>query len=104
MNQTNRPMTFENLQSWQEARQMTREIYSLTRSDSNKKDFGWCVQIQRAGVSVMSNTAEGFERQHVQEKLQLHNIAHASTAKVRSLCYLTEDNLPPLATKAIQLR
>src|ERR1019366_7464404 len=59
---------------------------------------------QRAGVSAMSNLAEGFERHHVQEKLQFYNVAHASTAEVRSLTYVIEDNYPKLALDAVATR
>ena len=52
----------------------------------------------------MSNVAEGFERQHVQEKLQFYNIAHGSNGEVRSLTYVIEDNYPALAAEAIQMR
>jgi len=47
---------------------------------------------------------EGFERRHVQEKLQFYNVAHASTAEVRSLTYVIEDNYPKLASEAVELR
>jgi four helix bundle protein len=97
-------MTFEDLQSWQQARQLTKQIYSVTREDGIARDFGLCSQIQRAGVSAMSNLAEGFERRHVQEKLQFYNVAHASTAEVRSLTYVIEDNYPKLVAEAIELR
>ena len=97
-------MTFEDLESWQQARQLTKQIYSVTRADRIARDFGLCSQIQRAGVSAMSNLAEGFERHHVQEKLQFYNVAHASTAEVRSLTYVIEDNYPTLAADAVELR
>jgi four helix bundle protein len=97
-------MTFEDLESWQQARQMTKQIYSVTREDGIARDFGLCSQIQRAGVSAMSNLAEGFERRHVQEKLQFYSVGHASTAEVRSLTYVIEDNYPSLTVKAIELR
>ena len=97
-------MTFEDLESWQQARQLTKQIYSVTREDRITRDFGLCSQIQRAGVSAMSNLAEGFERRHVQEKLQFYNVAHASTAEVRSLTYVIEDNYPKLAAEAVELR
>src|SRR5229473_2180973 len=87
-------MTFEDLESWQQARQLTRDIYALTREATILKDFGLCGQIQRAGVSTMSNVAEGFERQHMQEKLQFYNVARASCGEVRSLLYVIEDNYP----------
>ena len=97
-------MTFEDLEGWQQARQLTRQIYTVTREDGIARDFGLCSQIQRAGVSAMSNLAEGFERRHVQEKLQFYNVAHASTAEVRSLTYVIEDNYPKLAVDAVELR
>jgi four helix bundle protein len=97
-------MTFEDLESWQQARQLTKQIYAVTREDGIARDFGLCSQIQRAGVSAMSNLAEGFERRHVQEKLQFYNVAHASTAEVRSLTYVIEDNYPKLTAEAAELR
>jgi len=87
-------MTFEDLDAWKVARQLVRSIYSLTRQSELSKDFGLTDQLRRAGVSVMSNVAEGFERLHSQEKLQLYNVAHASSAEVRSLLYVVEDNYP----------
>ena len=50
-------MTFEDLESWQKARQVVRKIYDLTRAEILCRDFGICGQVQRAGVSVMSNIA-----------------------------------------------
>src|SRR2546423_14191030 len=97
-------MTFEDLECWKHARQVAREVYTLTRRDSMAKDFGLCGQIQRAGVSTISNIAEGFERHHVQEKLQFYNVAHGSNAEVRSLTYVIEDNYPTLASQAVRLR
>ena len=97
-------MTFEDLESWQQARQLTRDIYILTSKHIIAHDFGICSQIQRAAVSTMSNVAEGFERQHVQEKLQFYNVAHGSNGEVRSLSYVIEDNYPPLAAQAVQIR
>ena len=96
-------MTFEDLESWQKARELTRDIYKVTRNNEIARDFGVCSQIQRAGTSTMSNIAEGFERQHVQEKLQFYCIARGSNAEVRSLTYVIEDNYPSLAAHAVDL-
>ena len=83
---------FEDLLAWQEARILAREVYAMgTRSPLNR-DFGLRDQLQRAAVSVMSNTAEGFERTGRQEKHQFMNIARASCAEVKSLLYLCLDN------------
>jgi len=52
----------------------------------------------------MSNIAEGFERVHLAEKSQFYNIARGSTAEVRSLLYVVEDNFPQSAPNAVALR
>jgi four helix bundle protein len=98
-------MMFEDLEAWQQARQLVNEIYSLTRENSClSKDFGLTDQVQRAAVSIMSNVAEGFERTHLPEKIQFYNIARGSTGEVRSLLYVISDNYPRSAPVAERLR
>jgi four helix bundle protein len=97
-------MTFEDLEAWQKAREVTSAVYALCRDQAIAKDFGLCSQIQRAAVSTTSNIAEGFERKHLAEKQQLYNVAHASNGEVRSLTYVIEDNYPAQARAASQLR
>ena len=98
-------MTFEDLEAWQQARQLVNEIYSLTRENSGlSKDFGLTGQVQRAAVSIRSNVAEGFERTHLPEKIQFYNIARGSTGEVRSLLYVISDNYPGSAPEAERLR
>src|SRR3989304_3259376 len=53
---------FEDLVAWQKARELTKQIYEITKQGAFSKDYGLCDQIRRATVSVMSNLAEGFER------------------------------------------
>jgi len=96
---------FEDLEAWQQARQLDNEIYSLTRENSSlSKDFGLTGQVQRAAVSIMSNVAEGFERTHLPEKIQFYNIARGSTGEVRSLLYVISDNYPRSAPETERLR
>lgn len=97
-------MRFEDLEAWQQARKLVKQIYDLTRAPGLARDFGVTGQIQRASVSIISNVAEGFERSHVQEKLQFYNVARGSTAEVRSLLYVIEDNFPANAERAVTLR
>lgn len=97
-------MTFEDLDTWRQARQMVSDVYRLTRVDALARDYAVSSQLQRAAVSVMSNVAEGFERTHIAEKLQFYNIARASAGEVRSLLYVVEDNFPSSADAAVELR
>lgn len=97
-------MTFEDLDAWQQARALVNHIYALCRRGELTKDYRLCSQIQAAAVSVMSNVAEGFERAHVQEKMQFYNTARGSAGEVRSLLYVVSDNFPEAAIKADNLR
>jgi four helix bundle protein len=95
---------FEGLEAWQQARRLVRSLYELTRQGTLARDHGLMNQLQRAGVSIMSNIAEGFERTHLQEKLQFYNVARASTGEVRSLLYVVEDSFPAQAPTSVLLR
>ena len=97
-------MKFEDLEAWKQARKLVKQVYDMTRSHDLVRDFGVTAQIQRASVSIMSNIAEGFERIHVQEKLQFYNVARSSSAEVRSLTYVIEDNFPNSSAIAVSVR
>ena len=97
-------MSFEDLESWQKARLLVRNLYEMTRDEILCRDFGICDQLQRAAVSVMSNLAEGFERSQLAEKLQFYNFARGSTAEIRSLLYVVEDNFPKCKSASVDLR
>ena len=88
--------SFENLEVWQQVRKLVSAIYQMTLSGKLARDYGLYGQLQRAAVSKMSNIAEGFERMHLQEKIQFYNVARVSGAEVRSLLYVVEDSYPSL--------
>ena len=96
--------SFEDLEVWQQARKLVNSIYQITLNDKLARDYGLCGQLQRAAVSIMSNIAEGFERMHLQEKIQFYNVARGSGAEVRSLLYVAEDNYPSFVQQATLLR
>jgi len=82
---------FEDIEAWQKARELTREIYRVTNQGAFAKDFGLRDQIQRAAVSVMSNIAEGFERGGNREFIQFLYIAKGSAAEVQAQLYVALD-------------
>ncbi|MCK4620884.1 MAG: four helix bundle protein [Desulfuromonadales bacterium] len=75
---------FEDIQSWQEARLLVRDVYTFLR-DCN--DRGFKDQMQRAVVSIMSNIAEGFERGGNKEFVYFLTVSRGSLAEVKSLSY-----------------
>jgi len=84
--------TFEDIEAWQKARQLSKMVYEYTKYDEFKKDYGLCDQIRRAAVSVMSNIAEGFDRSGTKEFIQFLFIAKGSTAEIKSHFYAALDN------------
>ena len=82
---------FEDIQAWQQARELTRRIYDGTRQGAFAKDYGLRDQVQRAAVSVMANIAEGFERDGRREFIQFLSQAKGSCGEVRSHLYVALD-------------
>jgi four helix bundle protein len=82
---------FEDIQAWQQARELTRLIYAGTRQGAFAKDYGLRDQVQRAAVSVMANIAEGFERDGRREFIQFLSQAKGSCGEVRSHLYVALD-------------
>ena len=82
---------FEELTSWQKARELAGYVYELTRKDQFSKDFGLRDQIQRAASSVMHNIAEGFESGSDPEFVRFLKIARRSAGEVQSQLYLALD-------------
>ena len=89
--------SFEDLWIWQEARALVRDIYTEFGKDTPaERDYGFRGQIQTAGVSIMNNIAEGFERTTDADKARFFDIAKGSAGEVRSMHYVAEDvgNMP----------
>jgi four helix bundle protein len=82
---------FEDLTSWQKARELNHLIYKVSRNGAFAKDFGLRDQIRRASVSVMSNIAEGFERGGDKEFIQFLSNAKGSCGEVRCQLYAALD-------------
>ena len=99
--------SFEDLLAWQLARELTADIYGITRESAIYRDFGLRDQMRRAGVSIMSNIAEGHERGSSQEYYRFLAIAKGSCAELRSQLfaaldadYISADTFSDVAQKA----
>src|SRR5947207_5175052 len=83
--------TFEDIQAWQKARNVSQQIYRLTDDGDFGKDFGLRNQIRRSAVSIMSNIAEGQGRRTDRDFAQFLNMALGSLAETKSHMYLALD-------------
>ncbi len=74
--------SFRDLRVWQASMDLVEGIYKLTKGFPGHELHGLISQMQRAAVSVPSNIAEGYTRQHRREYLQHLAIARASLAEL----------------------
>ena len=79
---------FEEIQAWKEARKLVMELHYRFK---DCRDFAFKDQIQRAGISAMSNIAEGFDRNSNKEFVNFLLIARGSCSEIKSLLYAALD-------------
>ena len=75
---------FENLTIFQMARNLSREVYAITKDGEFHKDVRFVQQIHASAGSVMDTIAEGFERDGNKEFINFLYIAKGSCGEVRS--------------------
>lgn len=78
---------FEDLEIWQEARKLAKEIHQISLTTPLKTDFRLQQQIKASSGSIMDNIAEGFERDGNTEFRQYLAIAKGSSGETRSQLY-----------------
>lgn len=82
---------FEDLECWQDARELCRSIFRLTSREPFSKDYRFRDQIRASSGSIMDNAAEGFERGGNKEFIQFLSIAKGSCGETRSQAYRAFD-------------
>ena len=82
---------FESLRVWHDARRLTFEIYKVTKGKTFVGDRSLRDQMRRAAISVMSNIAEGYERDGSKEFVHFLRIAKGSAGEIRCQLYAAED-------------
>lgn len=101
---------FEDIIAWQKALELSNLIYEYTNKQAFSKDFGLRDQIRRASISVVSNIAEGFERESNNQFIYFLLIAKASAGELRAQLYIaknqeyiTETEFININTKVIEV-
>ena len=98
--------SFEDLPVWQAAIELARHTYAFTEHQAFRGHAGLRDQLERAGLSVSNNIAEGFERGSTNELLAFLYIARGSAGEVRSMLCLLErvPTFSPLKSEICSLR
>ncbi|MDF1526632.1 MAG: four helix bundle protein [bacterium] len=81
----------EDLIAWQKARVLIKKVHEVSGKGFFYRDRNLKNQICRTSVSVMSNVAEGFEREGEKEFVQFLSQAKASCGEVRSPLFVALD-------------
>ena len=84
---------FEDIQAWQKARIIAKDIYLASGKGDFGKDFDLRSQIRRSGVSIMANIAEGQGRRTDKDFANFLNMSLGSLAETKSHLYLALDLL-----------
>ena len=82
---------FEDLEIWQEARDLCRIVYEVSSNGPFWQDFKFRDQIRASSGSIMDNIAVGFDRGGNKEFMQFLSVSRGSCAEVRSQSYRAFD-------------
>jgi four helix bundle protein len=75
---------YKELNVWQKAIELVKEVYKLTDNFPNNEQFGLTSQIRRAAVSIPSNIAEGAGRRSNKEFEHFLSISLGSCFEVET--------------------
>jgi len=95
---------FEDLPVWNSAIELAELVYALTSKPPLNKRKSFCDQIERAGLSISNNIAEGFERGTTSELLAFLYIARGSAGELRSMLCLLDRLEPNLKSQISNLK
>ena len=82
---------FEDLECWQQARELVKMVYLVTQKNEFKKDYELVGQVRRSAVSSMANIAEGFHRNSTKDFMRFLDYSRSSVAETLSHLYVGLD-------------
>ena len=83
--------SFEDLEIWQDARELCKVIRIYTFREPFNRDYRFRDQINSSSGSIMDNITEGFERDGKKEFIQFLSISKGSCGESRSQSYRAFD-------------
>src|SRR3989344_4866217 len=82
--------SYRELTVWQKGIDLVLEIYRLTNLLPKSELYGLASQMRRAAVSIPSNIAEGYSRNHRPEYVQFVKVAFGSGAELETQLTITK--------------
>ena len=97
--------SYTDLLVWQKSMELVKKVYVITKTFPKEEIYGLTSQMRRASVSIPSNIAEGFMRQHKPEMIQFLFISlgscgelHTQLVIAKELGFITDGQLNHLTT------
>ncbi len=84
-------MEFIELSVWIKNRELSKSVYSLTKTFPGDEIYGIIHQMRRAAVSIISNIAEGCGRNHKNDSIHFFYIARGSLYELEAQSYISYD-------------
>ena len=75
---------YRDLEVWQRAMRIAREVYLLTKTFPRAELYGLTSQLRRAATSIPANIAEGWGRRYTAEFIQFLRQANGSRAELET--------------------
>lgn len=101
---------FEDIAAWQKARLLVKTLYQVTSGGAFARDLALRHQVRRAAISILSNIAEGFERDGNKEFAQFLSVSKGSCGELRAQLYvavdqgyLSEEQFDSLTAQALEI-
>ena len=82
---------FEKLNVWQNARELTKELYTITANFPADERFGLVSQMRRSAISISSNIAEGSSRKTEKDQAHFYTTAISSLVELVNQLILSVD-------------
>jgi len=82
--------SYKELNVWTKGIEIVDKIYKTTDAFPQKELYGLVSQLRRAAVSIPSNIAEGFARQHTKEYMQYLHISLGSCAELETQLIISQ--------------
>jgi four helix bundle protein len=83
--------SFEKLNVWQKARNLSVIIYKTTSKFPKEEQFGLTSQMRRCSISISSNISEGTGRHSPKDKARFTEIAYGSTLELLNQTIISND-------------
>ena len=82
---------FKDLKIWKVVIELVKNVYAVSSEFPKEEMYGLTSQMRRSAISIPSNVAEGFRRQHNNEFKQFLYISLGSCAELETQTIIAEE-------------